>query len=188
MKGKSSTSLSLRGLKPIQELAASRPHGDRIKYMSGCRCVPCKAANSRYETMRLAARKNGDWNGLVPATRARRHINKLSKKGVGRRAIAAASDVADSVIHAVKTGRKLQIRKRTETRILAVTAEAVGDAALVSAKRTWVLIERLLDQGFSKAEIARRMGKKTPNLRFRKDRVTTRTASQVERFYRRMME
>lgn len=56
-----------RGLKPVAELAEQRSHGDRLKYLAGCRCVPCRAANSRYEVARAAARKAGDWNGLVPA-------------------------------------------------------------------------------------------------------------------------
>jgi len=40
-------------------------------------------ANSRYETERAVARKNGDWNGIVDARAARRHISKLSKAGIG---------------------------------------------------------------------------------------------------------
>jgi hypothetical protein len=130
--------LTSRGLKPVTELAAGREHGDRIKYMAGCRCMLCRAANSRYETGRAAARKNGDWNGIVSAKPARRHILKLARKGVGRRAIAAACDVADSIIHEIKTGRRPRIRKRTETRILAVSEDARGDKSLVPAKHTWV--------------------------------------------------
>jgi hypothetical protein len=176
-----------RGLKDVSELAANRSHGDRLRYMAGCRCMLCRAANSRYEVMRSAARKNGDWNGLVSAKRAQKHILKLFRQGVGRRAICAASDVADSIIHQIKLGRKQQIRKRTETRILAVSVEAIADKSLVDAKHTWVLIRRLLDQGFTKQELAKRLGYARA-IQFGKERVTARSAAKVERFYRMIME
>ena len=54
-------------LRSAVELAAGKPHGTRIRYVGGCRCLPCRAANSRYESERQAARKLGDWNGLVDA-------------------------------------------------------------------------------------------------------------------------
>jgi hypothetical protein len=176
-----------RGLRDVSELAANRQHGDRLKYMAGCRCMLCRAANSRYETMRAAARKNGDWNGIVSAKLARRHIQKLARQGVGRRAIAAASDVADSIVHAIKTGRKKMIRKRTETKILAVSADARGDKSLVPAKHTWVLINRLLRHGFTKTALAQRLGYARA-IQFDKEFVTARNALKVERFYRRIME
>ena len=182
-----SSDLQQRGLRPVSELALNRAHGDRLKYLAGCRCMLCRAANSRYETERAAARKAGDWNGLVSAKRARRHLQKLARQGVGRRAVVAASDVADSIVHAIKTGRKQQIRKRTETRILAVSADARGDKSLVPAKHTWVLINRLLEQGFTKTALAQRLGYARA-IQFGKKFVTARSAAKVERFYRMMME
>ena len=47
---------------------AAEPHGTRHRYLSGCKCVPCRAANSRYSTERAAAQRAGDWRGFVPAT------------------------------------------------------------------------------------------------------------------------
>jgi hypothetical protein len=180
--------LSARGLRPVKELAASRSHGDRLCYMAGCRCVPCRAANSRYETERAAARKAGDWNGLVPADKARRHILKLSKANVGRRALSDVTGTAQSIIAAIRSGKKQQIRKRTETRILAVTPAAVSGGAIVPAARTWKLINRLLSEGFTKGEIAQLLGRKTRNLQIRKDRVTAKTAAAIERLYQRIMQ
>jgi hypothetical protein len=180
--------LSKRGLRSPAELAETRPHGDRLKYLAGCRCLQCRAANSNYETSRAAARKAGDWNGLVSAKRARRHILKLSRAGVGRRSLAEASDVGETCIVEIRSGKKKRIRKRTESRILAVTAAAFAGGALVPAKRTWLLINRLLENGFTRAEIARRLGYRRPALQFGKDLVTAQTAATVERFYRRVME
>ena len=63
--------LASRGLKPITELAAEKPHGTRLRYIAGRHCFQCRRANSDYERQRKAARLAGDWNGLVPAERAR---------------------------------------------------------------------------------------------------------------------
>lgn len=173
-------------MRPILELAADRPHGVRLKYMAGCRCMLCRAANSRYETERAAARKAGDWNGLVSAKAARRHIEKLSRAGIGYKAVADASGVAASIVLKIKQGRKSQIRKRTETRILDVDAGARANNSLVPAGPTWRLIQKLIErEGFSKAEIARRLGYRTPALQLRKDRIFARTAIAVERLYNR---
>lgn len=179
--------LADRGLKSLSELGARRPHGDRLRYMAGCRCLPCRAANSRYESGRQAARKGGDWNGLVSAKRARAHILKLSRQGVGRRAIAEASDVGATVIFQIRSGKKLRIRKRTEKKILSVTAAAVAGGALVPAERTLRLINRLIQvEGFTKAEIARRLGYKTEKLQIKPGLICARTAVAIERLYRRL--
>ena len=71
--------MNLDSLRSAADLSATKPHGTRLKYMGGCKCMLCRAANSRYETERAVARKNGDWNGIVDARAARRHILKLSK-------------------------------------------------------------------------------------------------------------
>jgi hypothetical protein len=181
------SSLSQRGLRPVQELAADRGHGDRLKYLAGCRCLQCRAANANYETHRAAARRAGDWNGLVPAGRARRHILKLSRKGIGRRAIAEAADIPQSIIAKIKKPATKHIRKKTESKILAVTDGAVSGGAIVPAKRTWKLIRRLLDEGFTKAELARRLGCKSHHLQISKERILAQTAVRVERLFNRLM-
>ena len=177
--------LSARGLRPVAELAADRPHGTRLRYLAGCKCFHCRRANSDYERERQAAREAGDWNGIVDADRARRHLLMLSRRGVGRRMVRAASDVAQTVLQDIRTGRKRRIRARTERRILAVTPACRGDAALVPAADTWRRIEWLLEEGFTKARIARELGAKRPALQLRRDRVTARTAAKVEILWRR---
>lgn len=169
-------------------LAANKPHGERVKYMAGCRCMLCRAANSRYETDRLLARKNGDWNGLVPAQKARRHLLRLSKLGIGRRAVAAATDISQTILSRIKNGERRQIRKRTQDRILAVTTDAASDSAVVPAATTWRQLEELIEEGFSKAELARRLGYSSPALQLRRDRVLARTAARVDRLYRTIMK
>lgn len=175
-------------LPPVAELAADKPHGNRIRYMSGCKCMLCRAANSRYETDRARARRAGDWNGLVPADRARRHLRKLAGAGVGKRSVAEAGDVPVSIIDGIRSGRKRQIRARTERSILSVTREALAAGQLVDARPTWVRIRRLLREGFTRAELARRLGYRSPALQFRRDTIRLMSAVKIERFYNRIME
>jgi hypothetical protein len=170
----------MNGLRPVADLAADRPHGDRLRYLAGCRCFHCRRANSDYERERKAARLAGDWNGLIPAERARAHLLALSRAGVGKRAVAAASDVAVSVVSAVRSGRKARIRARTERRLLAVTTAMVSDGALIKSGRALRLLEELTAEGFSKAELARRLGYATPALQFNRPRIRARSLARIQ--------
>lgn len=175
--------LPSRGLKPAAILAANRAHGDRLRYIGGCRCDLCRAANTAYERDRKKARLAGDWNGIVSAENARRHIAHLASIGVGRRAIGDATDIADTVLVAIKSGDKQNIRARTERLILAVTAEVAADHALVDAAPTWKLIGELLAAGFTKTEISHRLGNKTHALQLGKKQVLVKHAAQMKRIH-----
>jgi hypothetical protein len=176
--------LAVRGLRPIAELAASRGHGDRLRYMAGCRCAECRQANSRYECARARARKAGDWNGVVSADRARAHIIALGRQGLGHRAIAWGSDVNEGTIWLIRQRKKLRIRARTERRILAVTKDAAADHAIIPAgPRVWKRIRQLLAEGYTKEQIAKQLGYARPYFQFGKQRVTVRNAFRVERLY-----
>ena len=176
--------MAQRGLRPASELGRQRDHGDRLRYMGGCRCDLCRAANSRYECERVRLRKAGDWNGIVPATKARAHLKKLSRQGVGRRAVQAATDIADSILLKIRNGERRQIRARTERKILAVNKAVAGDRSLVSAAATWRLINDLLAEGYTKTFIARRMGYKSHALQVGKERCTVRMAADIQKIHR----
>ena len=179
--------LRARGLRPVGELAANRLHGDRLRYLAGCKCTDCRKANSRYESQRQAARRAGDWNGIVSAKRARRHILKLSRIGVGRRAIAAASDVGETTIQEVRSRKKLHIRARTERRILDVTPDMISDRALVPAGALWKRIGHLLEEGYTKRRIAQLLGYSSPALQFKKAKVTARSDYDIAQLFQRLM-
>ena len=162
-------------------------HGRRARYVAGCRCDLCRAANRNYARKRLHAQKDGDWNGLVDAGKARAHLMSLSRAGVGRRAVAAATDVALTVIADVRSGKKRRIRARTERLILGVTPAMASDRALVKPGRTYQRIKHLVEEeGFSKAELARRLGYRRPALQFRRQRMTARNVARVEALYQRL--
>lgn len=181
------TALQHRGLRPVGELAAGRPHGDRLRYMAGCRCDLCRKANSAYECARVQARKNGDWNGIVNADKARAHINRLAYHGMGRRAVSDACDIAESLLFAIAQGTRKHIRARTERKILEVSLAAAADHSLIDAGPTWKLLNALLQAGYTKARLALELGSKTPALQVRKTQVTVRTAHNVRQLHDRLI-
>lgn len=176
-----------RGLKSAAALAVNVDHGVRIRYVAGCRCFKCRRSNSDYERGRIAARICGDWNGIVPAARARRRLTKLRSAGIGRRAVRAATDIGDTVLQEIITGKKKNIRARTERLILAVTNAAAFDGAYVSAARTWNQINQLRREGFTKRRISAEIGKGGRCLQFGKKRITVRNAAAVDRMWRKYM-
>lgn len=126
------------------------------------------------------------WNGLIDAKRARDHLRALSRRGIGRDTVADIAGVAVTVINDIRSGAKKQIRASTERALFRVTTEAVNDGSVyVDARPTWKLIERLTarDVGFTKAEIARRLGYGVAALQFRKKKIKPATARKVRRFY-----
>lgn len=168
----------------IEEVAAERfEHGTRSRYVKGCRCEACRAANTayavaRYRELKLGRAPRGD---LVDAAPARRHLLKLSREGVGRRAAANAAGLAISVVFEVRSGGKQKIRRGTAEKILAVTGAAKLGAALVDGKATMRRLEQLQKMGLSKSEIARRLGSKgkQPALQIAGPLVTKRNAEAV---------
>ena len=80
--------------------------------------------------------------------------------------------------------RKRQIRARTERKILAVSRAQASDRSCVPAARTWKLIGELLDEGYTKSRLARRLGYVVPALQFNRERVTVRNATRVQRLHR----
>lgn len=173
---------------PFTEHFQQMPCGSRAKYSgAGCRCLLCRAANSRYETMRAAARKRGEWNGLVAADRVRAHLLALSKAGIGYKSVAAAADVSRTSLMEIRAGRKLHLRRQAERRILDVDESCVADGALVDARRAQRLLSRLQAEGYPALRLVRFLGMKASGLQFGRRRMTARNVQRVERLYRELM-
>jgi hypothetical protein len=175
-------------IRTLVERAQQLPHGQRARYAAGCRCDYCRKANSDYERARLAARKTGDWNGLVDATEARMHLMKLRQRGVGKLAVAAATDIAKSMLQQIINGTRTQIRARTARKILAVTPAMASDHATVPAGATWQRIRALMEEGYTRAQIRAALGIQGRAIQFGKRRVLVATAAKVERVHRRLTE
>lgn len=179
--------LALRGLKPVSVLGAARPHGDRLRYQAGCRCDECRAANAAYERERIAERKAGRANHIVPADRARNWLKHLSAQGVGKNSVADVSGVARVLLQEILAGRREHIRASTERKILAVTPDMAADRALIDATETWRLINELLECGWTKQALARHLGM-TRTIQFDRHRVTVRNAARVRRMHRELFD
>lgn len=171
-------------MRSAAELGATKPHGVRIRYMAGCRCQACRKANSSYESERQKARRAGDWNGIVSAAEARAHMLKLRREGVGRRAVQACTDISDTVLQEIASGKKAQIRARTARLIMRVTKKQAADHALISARRSHRLIGLLLEEMYTEEFIAGRLGYKTGRLQFNAEKITVVNAARIERLYR----
>lgn len=174
-------------LRAAADLATDKPHGLRSRYMGGCRCLKCRMANSNYETARSAARRSGEWNGLVDTAPALEHICKLRRNGVGFKTIAHAASIAPSTMWKIITKKRTKMRAMALKRLLAVTTAARADHALIPANSLWRRINQLLEEGYTKAELAKRMGYKSAALQFRKDFVTVRNDADVARLHRQLL-
>jgi hypothetical protein len=111
----------------------------------------------------------------------------LSRQGVGRRAVAAASDVGKSTLQEIRNGHKTQIRAATERRILAVDASCISDHALVSAQRAQAQLARLKREGYPARRLVRFLGGQSDGLKFGVRFMTARNVRRVERLYRELL-
>jgi len=162
--------------------AEAYPHGVRARYVSGCRCEECRKANREHARARALAKVFGKTNRLVSADRARKHLDYLSKRGIGRRSVQDIAGVGDTTLQEIRSGKKTHIREQTEAAILAVTDEVVTEAMLVSGRGVLATLERLrVHEGWTHKELARRLGYKGNALQF-DDKITTKSLQRINRF------
>ena len=164
------------------------PHGQRRRYLSGCRCVLCRAANARYVYKRIAAKRESSEAVQVSAEAAQRHVLALAKAGIGTRAIQDACGVRRILIQQIRSGQRQFIRVSTERRILSVDCTLRHARVMVSAKATWKRIGELLEEGFTEPQLARRLGQRSGKLQFGKEWVSAKTEQRVAKLYARIME
>jgi hypothetical protein len=126
------------------------------------------------------------FDGLVGATRARHHVQRLSAAGVGYKTVADAAGVTTSVMGKIRSGERKKIRASTERRILEVDTGAAFDRCYVDAGPTQRMIERLIRvHGYTKTRLALELGStaKQPSLQLRATKVTVRNAAKVKALY-----
>ena len=166
----------------LKRRPTTQPHGTRARYMHGCRCVPCRAANSRYECRRQLERLKGRANGCTSTEQVQQHLLRLSRQGIGYKQVAKAARVNPGALQQVRLGLRKQMRAQSVARVLAVGAEARAPGALVPAGPTLRRIEWLLKEGFTQTALARMLGSKAkqPTLQIGRDWVEAGTAAKVE--------
>jgi hypothetical protein len=167
----------------FEHLGPCAAHGTRVRYVSGCRCDACRAANTAYIRELVREKRAGNGNPAVSAERARAHLEGLSRQGVGRRSVADTADVSETVLSQIKSGARQSIRKETERRILAVTPEMAADHALIDAAATLHMVQDLVDAGFTRKHLGERLGMKKGELD-RRSKVTVKRAAQIARLHK----
>jgi len=174
-----------RRIESVIAHSATLPHGRRARYATGCKCDECRRANNEYEKRRNKKRHQGDWNGRVDAGKARAHLAWLSANGVGRHSVSAATNVPDSILYGIITGARTRVAARNERKILAVDLSVRADKVLISSRETWKLIDELLNGGYTKRQLAKWLGYKSPALQWKRGKpITVRNAGRMERLYK----
>ena len=94
-------------------------HGTRSRYVGhGCRCEPCRAANSADRKARYVARP------LVDAAPVVAHVRALQAAGVSRARIARAARVGESTLDRVCRTPGARMHPNLARRVLRVRAPA----------------------------------------------------------------
>lgn len=127
---------------------------------------------------------------LISAAPARAHIRALAKAGVGCNTLADAAGVSIRCVWFISSGRRQRIRPATARAILSVDASAMDDHRSIDAAPTRRRIDQLVAEGgFTKREIARRLGRRNRlvlDFYYRK-RISLRLAAAIERFHHRYL-
>lgn len=146
----------------------------------GCRCLPCTDAAVLYNKLSVRRRINGI-ETLFDNTEAREHLKFLRANGVGLRTVAEQSGVGRTALMQIINGHTKRARAETIAKILAVGTHVRAPGALVDATRTWELIDDMLRYGYTKGDLARRLGSEydKPALQISGDMVLQSTADKV---------
>lgn len=156
--------------KPCRHPRARHEHGQRLGYMlDGCRCLPCCAANSEYESrrVRLRAYGRGTPSGLIDAQPVRDHVEALQAAGMGWKRIAAAAGVPNGTMSRLLFGKPEQgygpskrINPDAAERLLAVplpTPEQLGGGTVIDGTGTRRRLQALVAAGWSQAALAAKL-------------------------------
>ena len=158
--------------------------GTRARYSLGCRCTPCRKSNTDYEKQRAMIRKEQGSDVWVDVEPVRSHLLALSKKGIGYKTVAQYADVGKTMLYHVMNGQSRKMRRSRAERILAVDASCVTGQTLVSSVPSRKIIRSLIAEGFTRAELARRLGYSSPAIQFAKGKkMTAKVAMRLERFW-----
>ena len=158
-------------------------------------------------------RRTSEWNGVVPAEKARSHLRSLRKVGVSLDLISKASKISLESITEVKNGDRKTIRAATERAILSVSPDvrfllkaqkdacsstiasrsgvhqhrAIKGGPMVSSHLSIQLLEELRTEYFKDPRIARELGVSVDDLREIGKQVSTDFESALKILHARLM-
>lgn len=171
-----------------------RQHGTYAKYkLDNCRCYPCAAKTSEYNTARERAIAYGTWQPFVDAEPVRAHVTVLRECGIGLRQLSALTGLSRSVLTGLMNGKPgkppaKRVRPATAQKILAVepTLANIAPSTPVDAAGTHRRIQALVFNGWSQAKLANRLGMTPGNFTtfMKATQVTARHALAARALYR----
>lgn len=147
--------------KPCRHKRADHQHGTHACYvLDACRCPPCSAANTAYESNRIRLHAYGRFEGFVDTAAARDHLRALSAAGMGWKRAAHVAGVPESCVCPLLYGRKgrrggaprERARRATVEAILAVPMPQLADlaaSAVVDSTGTRRRVQALVVRGWS---------------------------------------
>lgn len=168
-----------------------RPHGYARYRLDGCRCYTCGYARAEYDDRRNRLIAYGRWQPFVALEETQHRIHDLNALGFGDRTIAALAGLGRKAVRDIRTGVRhdpgrgnpplTQIRTDTAAAIAAIPFDPLEAApgTYVDATLTWTRIHALIRAGYPRSWIAHQLGRKTPALQLRADRVTVANARAI---------
>ncbi len=159
-------------------------HGTNRRYGAGCRCVPCRAAHSRYVSERRREHAAGI-RRRVPADEAREYVATLVALGASRAAIATAAGLSVQTVSEIARGRVATVYASTADRILGVTLSDLSGRHVIPNTTAREILRALQAAGFTRAEVARMTGRAYASLgEARSSRIRVSTERRIVALYR----
>lgn len=170
----------------------STPHGLRRTYVvDGCRCDPCRAANTTYARQRSRRNLHAQHGAATPLTvhvdQARALVAELQQRGWSYHRIADRTGLRREQLSRIGGGTGKPVSRvrwatyRSLHQLLDETAPT-APAALVDATGTWRRLQALIAAGWPKSHLAARLGVGR-SLQYRQDLVQQRNADKVRALY-----
>jgi hypothetical protein len=122
---------------------------------------------AKISAQRKAARLNAEHTAsseLIPVADVVAHIRTLQHAGVGVKTLGRASTVSQSVINRMLEGDIKRTRRSTAAKIFAVGIDARKTGSRMRADESFVLIDRLVEAGYTRGWIAQSLGYQTAAL------------------------
>jgi hypothetical protein len=167
-----------------------------MRYLSGCRCWRCRRGNSEYEAKLKRDRELYGPNDLVSSSRVLAHLRYLQTFGIGHKTVAKHARVAKTGLAEIIWYGKQHVRRRSETRILAIqpSLDTLPRNINVPARETVERIHQLTRWGYPKSLISRDAlgnysgGLQVHSLKGKTSTTTVRTAVYIRDFYALILE
>ena len=143
-------------------------HGTRSRYVGGCRCIECRAANARYaaELERRRAREAfGAPTRMVDAAPVRERLLCLYAQGYSEREVSELSGVSRTVLRSIthahqRTRRPVRrCQRKTKDAVFSINGpRLLRGRQLVDASFAAACARRWLEAGVPTEAIAREVG------------------------------